>query len=1135
MSVRQTQSPHRALLQAKTVLAKFPSQDNLAVARANIPASFYPQLAEWMCSQSHIRRVIIESPNPKDVESWKVHVEMRPNASSLGELSWAAALLIQFPGQILQFSKLHREFTGAYLSENQSAAHATLDAVEKTLGQSFWLVKRRLATLQHFDGLEPQKRYAQSVRDADRSGGLIRYLTHYASYRVEEAVSPQAFRTRYAAGLGAQILPDGVRAYLRMHVLGDFPQSHAGLADILQIENRGAIVDLYEAFVVCCQAAASQPEPELAKLARTTAALVGSKSDDPRLHRIVAHRGGTISPRITAGPAELAVYEAFLKGDYSTGYSEGLKLALQLHDSPQTMLLTALCASDEDVRQCPYPTIGYLRSASGYDASTESISQLARSAWALQGTPYSNLVTSILKIESTPYTVPAESPTIVRSLGGLGTLHPAQARWIAGSSKIRGAHSEIPDLIPTAGNVSESESTWRAAVARTEGDDLSGALELFKRLLNSPHWHYRRLAKRFISSLLIRLGRFTEAVESMTTFFIADHGTISILPVEDLFDGLDKATKKALSGSLQFVIASDMYALKKGTQANHLRRFSYEDYLSHHGVTKPSKIRHLVSEQNLAQHVYFLKSICVESVMDASTIFRSSTEVAQERIDVCRLLEELDPANADAYQSEIRGIAQRLTVRKRLREIEQSKIYVDIDSVKEAARRELRESYQRYISFLKNGLSPEDKVFFQAVKEKTSAEEVRTLLTLEVPRNERAALIETIFILLRDEYVSSSQHGLDGYISVRIRHGTLAGQLRSPIEAESLLTQRDARTNEYKPNTFWLERLGVAEESERNAVNEAFANFSKSFDSLVDEISGKWLQVNKGGSDSGMIDFALQSHEIAALSTLITADTPLDEFLDQTISYFSKQRLELSLSKIRDRFEKEVKPKIRGLLLELQTSVQKAAPDAEVGILRTAVGHAMTTANITLDRVIEWFRLPAAEKDEPFSIEEAIEICRATRPDFQSTLEIPEELENFRIKANLTSFVDILYVAFENVVKHAGTSPPVASIRAQLIGNSLSVRIQNVVAEGVATEAIRKRVAAVADAVHKQPFSTSVRKEGGTGFHKIKKILHHDFRSIKSDTPPTLDFGFESDTSFFVEIQIPIRIQETLEDSDSRG
>jgi len=57
--------------------------------------------------------------------------------------------------------------------------------------------------------------------------------------------------------------------------------------------------------------------------------------------------------------------------------------------------------------------------------------------------------------------------------------------------------------------------------------------------------------------------------------------------------------------------------------------------------------------------------------------------------------------------------------------------------------------------------------------------------------------------------------------------------------------------------------------------------------------------------------------------------------------------------------------------------------------------------------------------------------------------------------------------------------------------------------------------------------------EGGTGFHKIKKILLHDFSSATTGVKPTLDFNFVNTAQFSVEISIPIKLQYLSEENIS--
>ncbi len=170
--------------------------------------------------------------------------------------------------------------------------------------------------------------------------------------------------------------------------------------------------------------------------------------------------------------------------------------------------------------------------------------------------------------------------------------------------------------------------------------------------------------------------------------------------------------------------------------------------------------------------------------------------------------------------------------------------------------------------------------------------------------------------------------------------------------------------------------------------------------------------------------------------------------------------------------------------------------------------------------------MPSVQKREPFTIREAVDIStsviqRTGAPDFRSEVDLSQDMEDFLIEGNLTAFVDLLQMAFENIIKHAGMPAlPIAKVSARRERGGLIVRIENDIAPHVATQIAREQVAATAVAIKNQPFSTSVRTEGKSGFPKMQKILHHDFALAKRK--PILDFGFIDTRAFFVEVRVPL-------------
>jgi hypothetical protein len=223
------------------------------------------------------------------------------------------------------------------------------------------------------------------------------------------------------------------------------------------------------------------------------------------------------------------------------------------------------------------------------------------------------------------------------------------------------------------------------------------------------------------------------------------------------------------------------------------------------------------------------------------------------------------------------------------------------------------------------------------------------------------------------------------------------------------------------------------------------------------------------------------------------------------------------------------------MLNELQENVEDIATYVDTWQLRAAIGRARTSMQVTFDRIIEWFHLSREAKREPFTIEDAINIStlsiKALSPEFSSELKISPEMTDFRIQGNLASFVDILFMTFENIVKHSGiANNPTAVIYAEYKENNLTIRVENKLGRDIATPENRAAVENARSTVKQQPYSKSVTREGGTGFYKLQKILFHDFRSGKEDHDPFFDFGFIDNDIFFVEIQIPILYMNIMED-----
>ena len=57
-----------------------------------------------------------------------------------------------------------------------------LNKIEESFGHSIWLIKNKIALLQLAQGLEEQKKYAQSIRKELKNGSLARFYYLLGEY-----------------------------------------------------------------------------------------------------------------------------------------------------------------------------------------------------------------------------------------------------------------------------------------------------------------------------------------------------------------------------------------------------------------------------------------------------------------------------------------------------------------------------------------------------------------------------------------------------------------------------------------------------------------------------------------------------------------------------------------------------------------------------------------------------------------------------------------------------------------------------------------------------------------------------------------------------------------------------------------
>jgi len=116
-------------------------------------------------------------------------------------------------------------------------------------------------------------------------------------------------------------------------------------------------------------------------------------------------------------------------------------------------------------------------------------------------------------------------------------------------------------------------------------------------------------------------------------------------------------------------------------------------------VKLPSELLSASSAPPDKKLLQFLHRVCVPKVMAKSYHLKGTEALEAERIKLCQYLSEHDPANKTTYFQEISDITQRSIIRKGIRQIDESKIYVDELGIRSTGEKILKERFQRFMEY----------------------------------------------------------------------------------------------------------------------------------------------------------------------------------------------------------------------------------------------------------------------------------------------------------------------------------------------------------------------------------------------------------------------------------------------------
>lgn len=530
---------------------------------------------------------------------------------------------------------------------------------------------------------------------------------------------------------------------------------------------------------------------------------------------------------------------------------------------------------------------------------------------------------------------------------------------------------------------------------------------------------------------------------------------------------------------------------------------AYDIYMESQSVTRPTELLDELTEMN-SKLLFFLKEVCTIEIMHHSYHFNGTDDIEHERLEILNRLIVSDSLNEDIYIKEITELNQNSNIRKAIREVNKGRISVNVQQLRNNETNNVKEAFNRYReieSYSKNKEIVGIDASISMLTELTNMNIDELLGNKIVYTNDPAFIsFKAIFIEIRDKFLLSKEYGLDGYLSTRIRHGTLLNHIRSTFESENIISQRD-KDNNYLQSDFWNNSIPHYLSDKRGNIQEALKKFSRAIDEYTEYIIKELVQVKTEKhvkKSRALFDFSISNTELAFL--FATARENIKDhnvFLSFVFEYLQRTT-EKILARIRDFINTEIKEHYNKLLQDFHTDIKDIIGSGTFPELTNSIGLCGTRIQNELKNISEWFFLSNTSKDLVLDlkvlIQTAIQITNTISPNSRLN---PKIIEEHSIP--MVGTIHLIYVCrilLDNIIVHSKVNPSDLDIVISSRVTSddfLEISFKNNLAQSVDKIKLNEKLEQVKN---KWDFSSddyeNIDIEGGSGFDKIRRIIAFD-------------------------------------------
>ncbi|TCD11590.1 hypothetical protein EZ449_04840 [Pedobacter frigidisoli] len=1046
-------------------------------------------------------------------------------------LNWFCLQIDHFSSEINKFLALRDEFEKKFLLGEYEESAEIIRKINSSISYSNWSIENEFLQVQFQKGLEFNFKLLNASQKIPVTDSGFFFLLHFFSSKVEEDISYFNYQTKLTSSYIG--VPDHYINFFNYR-LNPLNYSFNDLNGLFSVCSNYSVVDKYLLIRdVLVHLSGSERSNGEHALCLEKCCFLNKKIDDPLLTKIIGllddekeevivdnekidlldlYTEGKYYEVIILGkiyllecPNEFSVLELYVKSHIH------LQIELQavsVNDSflnSISKLLFAYLTKKEDPNEKFVDLLTQANVVSNFDFSQELVSFLER-----------NIKVEYFNENNRAFCYSKSYNPL--NFGALKGLDKQKKYLLLGKPT-----SLTQDFFLSLINDSNNEKFkgkipkyrhyyYKALTYFVKNDFQAAKVALEKIIKQNQHLGFQyELIVLCLFKCYVNLEDFNSAINLYVETYLMNEKLVLTI---DCTKAVDDIVKQRFRNVFHSNVNFPIFMYLSANEA-HVKFIAYDLFMRSVKANRPTELFSLLPRIGEAE-MHFLRLVSNSKIISRkAVVFKNSLQVIKERIEICQALSKIDIKNLTEYSKEISELTKRLTVQQRIKEIDQSMIYVDENGIIGHELSEINKGFNRFrnISELMNlknidatGISYDALLDLMVgnIDTDTYKKSIRkTDIHFE--------LFIQLFIQVRDKFLFSNYYGLDYYLSQRIRHGTIIGQLRKPFQELNLVTSKSSEDGDYLPSTFWsVHQLGL-EGDIKEKFEARMAVFSANIDAFISELKDRFIQIKTEDAktvQSGWFGYMYipQWHKDVLYSIFIAKIqliTDFNEFVNSIFEILWDMTAQ-NLKRIRTEIDEEVKFMLISYLDELEADLTDLLDRSQSTKLMKNIADCRTNTQSGVDVVIRWFN--RSKNDEiDFTLADAfntsLQIVNNINSPFLIFFSESLETETMFKGAYFTHFVDLLKIFITNIFnyfKENNLLSQPAEVKFHLEQEILIIDFINPLAGENLDSNLEKKMDEIKLALLSTNY-TAIRGEGKSGFYKANNILKNVFRDKSNE------------------------------------